>query len=186
MKMHLTQSQMLTLWRQHRLLEPIRNDATVTRDDGIDLDAVLLPEMELWYDNLLRNSPLELLVTHEISGSVVPKACDDGSVSVLLPENVVRVVNVRMSGWRYGVTPVHPDSIEAVRQTHRFTRATTSYPVAVQEDDELRLYPAKGTDTLVELTCIVRNEGEYEFMRQALATVQPIDNNLITQLSFDN
>lgn len=184
MKMHLTQSQMLTLWRQQRLLEPIRHDAVVTRDDGIDLDAVLLPEMELWYDNLLRNGPLEQLVTHDISSNFSPKFYDDCSASITLPENVVRVINVKMSEWRHGVKPVLPGSPEAVRQAHPFTRATVHAPVAVLDDRNLRLYPANKTDSLTELTCVVRNEGEYEFMRQALAPVNPIDKDIISQLTF--
>ncbi|MCM1137769.1 MAG: hypothetical protein NC221_03540 [Duncaniella sp.] len=184
MKMLLTQSQMLTLWRQHRLLEPIRNDASVTHYDGIDLEAILLPEMELWYDKLLRDAPVELLVTHDISGKIVPKADEDGSLSVTLPDNVVRVINVKMSDWRKGTAPVMPDSIEALRQAHPFTRATIYDPIAILADGILRLYPAKVSDTLLQLDCIMRNEGEYEFMRQALATVQPIDNDIITHLSL--
>ena len=51
--------EMLEEWKTRKMLLPGRRDCTVERDDGIDLDAVLVREIEAAYDRLLREAPTE-------------------------------------------------------------------------------------------------------------------------------
>lgn len=53
--------EMLEEWKTRKMLLPGRRDCTAERDDGIDLDAVLVREIEAAYDRLLREAPTEWL-----------------------------------------------------------------------------------------------------------------------------
>ena len=182
MKIRLSQPQMLSLWRLHRLLEPIRHDAEVTRADGVDLDAILTAEMDQWKIELLLRASQELLVSHDITGEITISSYDDGCAFISLPPEVVRVLSVRLSGWKSSAIPISADTPVAMRQRLPYTRADASSPVAVLSGDGLCLYPASSDSTVTELKCVIYREGEYEFMREALASVSPLDSESFTPL----
>ncbi len=172
MEIHLDRSQMLAAWRLHRAFEPVRNDSSVTRTDGIDLDELLSAEMELWYVNLLLTAPEYLLITTDLSPDVSLSVTDRGATVIPLPAGVMRVPEVKLRSWAAPATVVVAGSPEAVRQCYPFTRATADAPVAVKCGDELRLYPAAVYgDALDSLRCIIHKPGEYSFMQSALATI---------------
>lgn len=185
MKMHLSREQMLSLWRLFRLLEPIRSDVAVSRSDGIDLDSILLAEMELWYKKLLLNSPPHLLVAHDVASEVTLSSAPGGALVVTLPEGTFRVLSVKLSDWESAAEIVAHDSPEARCQLNPYSRAVPSSPVAVLSGDRLTLYPATSGSVLQELNCVIYTEGEYEFMREALATITPLDPSVLTPLTFN-
>ncbi len=177
MLLHLTRPEMLDLWRQHRAFDPLRHDASVVRQDGIDIDSLLVAEMEKWYLDLLLTAPLTLLKVADIAASVMLTPADDsGGTVISLPPDIVRVVDVRLSSW---VAPARvvtsPDSAVARRQLHPYTRATAAMPVAVFDGSSLRLYPASmASDFPAMLRCVRRVDGEYDFDEAALAGVAPL------------
>ena len=182
MKMHLSRPQMLAAWRLHRLLEPIRDDASVTRSDGLDLDALLAPEMDAWYTDLLLNGPPHLLVSHDIAGSVSVHPCAGNGMAVTLPPETVRVLSVRISSWQTPARILPPASVPYLCGGNPYLHPLPQSPVAVRIGDELRLYPAVEGATVTELKCVLHTEGEYEFMQEALASVAPLDSGVITSL----
>jgi len=137
-----TEDELLRLWMLRRGLEPLRADAAVTRTDGIDLERLERVAMKTWYLDMLDTAPLEMLETDDITASVVVKPLTDGSVVMTLPDNCVRVVEVKLAGWERPATLIsdtgHP---LALRQHNPMTRAGICHPVAVAEGRGcLRLY----------------------------------------------
>lgn len=171
MKLRLSPSQMLDLWRLHAAYMPSLNDAVFIRNDGIDTAAIHRAEMNRWYRRLLLEAPAEFLVPDELSDAVALGTGPDGSTLISLPESVVRVLRVRLASWKANARIVtSPTHILAVRQRHPFTRATPSRPVAVFTDGELHLYPAATpTDSLATLSCVSYSEDEYCLDDAALA-----------------
>ena len=186
MLLHLTRPEMLDLWRQHRAFDPLRHDASVVRQDGIDIDSLLVAEMEKWYLDLLLTAPTTLLKVADIAASVMLTPADDsGGTVISLPPDIVRVVDVRLSSWvaparvvtshaGLPAVPLHHAAV-ARRQLHPYTRATAAMPVAVFDGSSLRLYPAStASDFPAMLRCVRRVDGEYDFDEAALAGVAPL------------
>ena len=56
--MTMSEKEMVAMWRQMMNLDVPRSDCQVERADGIDLDALLLTNVRLWYEHqLLTASP---------------------------------------------------------------------------------------------------------------------------------
>ena len=66
MKMSLTKDEMLVLWRNLRMAEPLRLDCAVARTDGTDQTAALEAEMRAWYLNLLSEGDARLIVAVDV------------------------------------------------------------------------------------------------------------------------
>lgn len=172
MEMHLDRSRMLAAWKLHRAFEPLRNDSSVTRTDGIDLDDLLSAEMDLWYVNLLLTAPEHLLVPEDIAATTEIGKTERGATVVTLPPNTLRILEVKLSSWAQAAKVVLPGTPAAIRQCSPWTRATADAPVAVKCGDTLRLYPAASYgDALESLRCIVHRPGEYTFMHSALSLI---------------
>lgn len=170
MHLRLTPAQMLDTWRLHACYSPSLSDAAFSRNDGIDSAAIHRAEINRWYRRLLLEAPAEYLVAEDFSKSVILSDGPDGSVVIPLPPQVVRVIEVRLASWltsaRIVTSPTHP---VAVRQSHPYTRATPSHPVAIFHDGCLRLYPASaGGESLRSLLCVSHDETEYRFDDSAL------------------
>lgn len=174
--MKFTREEFLDYWRMMRGFAPLRNDAVVTRTDGIDFDPMLEAEMDAWYRQLVRDGDPASLVAEELAGDIVLPAPADGCVTVSLPPGALRVLYVRLSGWRCPAAVVtDPDSAVALRQLHPYTRAGADRPVAVlYPDGRLALYPASGSDTLESLECAMLCDDEFVFDSSALNLIPKI------------
>ena len=164
MHLCLTPSQMLDLWRLHSAYSPSLSDAVFVRNDGIDTTAIHRAELNRWYRRLLLEAPEEYLVATDYSTSVeLPAGTTDGATVIPLPDDVVRILSVRLGSWRRPARIVtSPTHILAVRQRHPFTRATPSAPVALFHSGELHLYPAATpSDSITTLRCVSYSEEEY-------------------------
>lgn len=179
MKLKFTRGEFLAQWRMMRGFAPLRNDAAVTRTDGIDLDSLLEAEMDAWYRRLIRDGDGDTLVAEELAGDIILPEPSEGCVTVSLPPEVARVLTVRLSGWRCPATVVtDPESATALRQLHPYTRAGADSPVAVSyPDSRLALYPATAFDTLDTLQCVMLRDDEFVMDSSAL--------NLIGNLSCE-
>lgn len=176
MHLNLSPSQMLDIWRLHTGYKPSLAESVFLRNDAIDTTAIHRSEMHRWYRRLLMEAPAEQLVAEDLSGIATLSADPDGHTLVGLPPEVVRILKVRLASWRRHARIVtSPTHILALRQNHPYTRATTSHPVAVFYDGELRLYPAATPDdTLLSLCGVSYSEDEYRFDDSVLASIHPV------------
>jgi hypothetical protein len=102
----LSKSEMLEMWRRHCGVEPLRLDATVTRTDGPDVDALLTQQMRTWYVELLATAPESLLrVTDVKAKTSVSFAAGDGMAVISVPQSVVRVLRVSFSDVSLPIEP---------------------------------------------------------------------------------
>ncbi len=167
---------MLVLWRQLRYNEPIRNDAAVTRVDGVDRDRLHQVEMRNWYLNLLATGDFRFLKISDIATQVAVTDMGDGTGRVLLPDKCVRPLWVTLDGWDRCARVVSPDSIEAEMQLNEFSRGRTVEPIAVNYPGQLRLYSLIDgvTPKITSLRCVMEpDDGVYEFEDSALTTIPP-------------
>ena len=180
MKITLTRQEMLAQWKLRRALEPLRDDCTAVREDGMDMDRYLTEEMRSWYLGLLDSAPVEVTGWTELAGDVTVTLLADGSGEIQLPGNCRRGVEVMLEGWQRPATIVtDPTECMAVRQRSRFTRGGAVAPVAVTEGLRLRLYtPPTGTKPRVRtLRCVtVPTDGSYVMDESALGLI-PLYNN---------
>lgn len=130
--------------------------------------------MDYWYHRLLLEGEESLLAPEELARSVPLQSPSDGCVTLSLPQEVVRVLLVRLSGWRCPATIVaDPESNLALHQLHPYTRACAASPVAVvYPDGRLSLYPATSADTLETLQCAMLRDDEFAFDSAALASIK--------------
>lgn len=172
MEMHLDRAHMLEAWKLHRTFNPVRDDAEITRTDGVDLDDLLSAEMDLWYGNLLLTAPESLLVPHDLSPDVPIPLPEKGSTVLRLPDDVVRVLEIKLSSWVVPARIVTADTSVAAKQLSLFTRATVDSPVAVRAGGRLMLYPhALPGDSFDSFRCVVHTPDRYDFMHEALASI---------------
>ena len=172
----LSEEQMLVLWKSVLHLEDVRRDCTIERDDGIDLDSLLITHIRQWYHQQLATAPLEWLPIDDVATETALTADATGVVTMQLPERAVRPVEVRLSGWQCSVSEfAEPTSRTALRQRCQWMRGGTASPVAVNHGGgTLRLYsvPAGTTPTADVVRCVaLAADGTYRIARQALATI---------------
>lgn len=173
MRLVLTRAQMLERWMLLRGLGPMRNDAAVTRVDGLDLSARLELEMRRWYAGYLRHAAPALLPVRDVAASAVALPRGPGLwLGVELPRQVVRLVEVWLEGCDAPCRVVAPGSVEARREDNPLTRSRGRAPVAVFFPDVMRLDIALRRPAALEaLKCVV-DPGEeiYEFDDSLLPT----------------
>lgn len=176
--MTLTQDEMLATWRLLNGYEPLRNDAAVTRTDGIDLDSLLRLEMEAWYCNALATAPIEMLEPKNIAFQVSYTLSSDRSVTIPLPGNIVRIIGVKLDCWAHQARLLYPstDDTEIEWQSSPYSRAGDCAPVAVVGHDELRLYSVPEdvvSPVITHLNVIARpDDGSYIFNPSLLNTIR--------------
>ncbi|MCC8038257.1 MAG: hypothetical protein LIP02_09030 [Bacteroidales bacterium] len=173
----ISQTEMLALWRQLRYNEPIRNDAAVTRVDGVDRDRFHRVEMRNWYLNLLATGDLRYLKISDIASQVAVTSMGDGTGRVLLPERCVRPLWVMLEGWNRAARVVEPQSLEAEMQLNDYSRGGAVDPVAVHYPGHLRLYSLVDgvIPKISTLRCIIEpDDGVFELDESALSTIPPL------------
>ena len=135
--------EMLEEWKTRKMLLPGRRDCTVERDDGVDLDAVLVREIETAYDRLLREAPAEWLPVNDIAENCSIEIADNLTAVMHLPANCYRVVEVKLPSWKHAVSRMEsPDSETARQQQNEWLRGSINNPVCVIGNRRLYLYSA--------------------------------------------
>lgn len=179
MKLTLDQSEMLALWKRRHFIEPLRDDCAIERTDGIDLDARLREQMRAWYLDLLRHGPVEALAPTEIARDCRAVVSPDGTVDLVLPPGVERVLGVQLSGWSRPATVITDPAHPAVRlQENPFSRGGTEAPVALwlPGSETVRLASpavAAGTPVASVLAAVDAGPDLYSFDEQAVALINP-------------
>ena len=172
---NLTEEEMLELWKTRLRLLPARRDCAVERDDGIDIDNVLLTDIREWYARLLAGGSVQWLPVADLSAEVECATDDEGVVTAQLPPQCVRPVEWKPAGWKRGVVQFHAvGSYTDMCQRNIYLRGDALAPVAVLHDDRLVLYSVEpGTAAVVEQArCVVRPaDGSYCFHEAALSTM---------------
>ena len=87
-----TQKEMLEEWKLRSGYFQTRTDCELVRDDGIDLDRLLQAEIDSRYEHLLSCGPMEMVPVMEIAGDCIASVDGNLAVTVVLPEDCVRVV----------------------------------------------------------------------------------------------
>ncbi len=173
--MNLTEDEMLELWKTRLRLLPARRDCTIERDDGIDIDSVLLPDIREWYARLLAGGDIGWLPVEDLALKVACETDDEGVVTALLPSECVRPVEWKLAGWKRSVVQFHvAGSYKAMCQRNIYLRGDAEAPVAVLHDDRMVLYSVEpGTTAAVkQARCVVRPaDGSYRFHEAALSTM---------------
>lgn len=165
MKLTLTESDMLKIWRRARAIEPIRLDCTADRTDGPDVDAILVDRMRAWYLDLLDNAPLSKLVQVECVDSASVSFPDPGLAVVSAPEGCRRIVSVRFSDWTFPVEVT--DSLIPASAANPFCRRPAAFRIA---PDRIAVIGTSGS--LSELKCILDiSDKIYIFDNSALSAI---------------
>ncbi|MDE7335536.1 MAG: hypothetical protein K2N10_04420 [Muribaculaceae bacterium] len=113
MKKSLTKGEMLDLWRNLRMAEPLRLDCAVARTDGTDLSAAIEAETRAWYLQLLDRGDPALIIPVDASPTAIVSSSESGLTLVGVSASSRRILEVRFSGWD---APVAPDTtLEQVR-----------------------------------------------------------------------
>ena len=169
MKLTLTRSEMLQLWRRIRAVEPMRLDCTVERTDGVDLDALLINEMRTWYLHLLHTAPPSMLCPMDMTVQA-RVSTNGGLATVTLPTDggVVRVLAVKFSQWPVAVAP--DGTAEQVARLAANPYCSERHGAAMAADGAVVVSAPQGT--LSELLCVVdHGEDVYQFDDSALAEI---------------
>jgi hypothetical protein len=176
----LSESKMLALWKQIMHLDAVRHECTVERDDGIDIDALLLTHISQWYAHLLATTPVEWLPVDDVKADVTMTADSSGVVTAIVPARCVRPVEWKLSGWQCSVTRfLNPDDDEARLQHDTWLRAGKCHPAVVDCSNRLLLYSidTDATPVLDIARCVVRPaDGSYIFHNEAIATIPGYEN----------
>ncbi len=174
MMLNLTEQEMLDLWKLRLGLTQARRDCTVEREDGINVDALLLSDIRLWYARTLASAPAHLLPVEDVAEKVFADIGTDGTITVNLSDNCVRPLCWHVEGWERDVTTFHsPDSLIAMQQSVKWLRGNEARPVAVLHGSVLKLYsvdPGLGGG-IDKALCVVRPaDGSYQFGSELIST----------------
>ena len=91
---------MIEEWKIRTGYGDFRRDCTVERDDGLDINAYIEQRINVCYRKLLREAPFALLPIKNFAGDVKMQVMPDLSGFIALPNNCLRVSEIRVSGWK--------------------------------------------------------------------------------------
>lgn len=174
MMIRLSREEMLREWKRRKGMLPVSTSTLqVVGVENQSVDEMLQAEIDDWYAALLAKGETEFLPVRDFAGVVSVRDQGDGSVEVELPAECVRVVSVRMSGWRRPARIVEEyDGALARLQTSRYVSGKCCCPVAVKRGRRLTLYSKCGEGKITELICVAAPaDGSYVFERSALFTI---------------
>lgn len=134
--------ELVTRWKVCRGWEPLRTDATLRRQDAIDIDAYIASKIESEYGVMLESGPLDELVVEDITQEVTVSRDADGTAVLTPGEGCKRLVEVMMEGWHRPATLVADDDNRvARRQLSPLSCGRDNHPVGVVEKGgRVRLY----------------------------------------------
>lgn len=170
----LSREEMLREWKLRKGMIPFSTSSLqLTRADSGNIDDMLQSEIDDWYAELLSREAPELLPQRDFSSEVNLINNEDLSVDIELPDEAVRVVSIKMSGWRRPARIIEDsDSALARLQTSRYVSGKTSDPIAVKRGRRLTLYSKSDAGELTEFICVAPpSDGSYEMARQLLKSI---------------
>lgn len=162
----LTKSEMLSLWKRIRAVEPLRLDCTALRTDGPDVDAILTDEMRAWYLDMLDHGPESALVPCDVTKTATIETLSEGRTLISAPQGCRRILSVWFSDWDYPVkvTPL-PENQGPRNPYCRRPHAFSLGP------DRVAVTGARGT--LKELKCALDiSDQVYIFDDSAIKKIQ--------------
>lgn len=173
--MRLDEGEMLNLWKTIMHLQPVRRDCAIERDDGIDVDALLLVKIRQWYANLLLSAPEGVVPVEDVKDQLSLMMADNGVVTAIVPPECVRPVEWKLSAWKKSVTLfLQPDVPEAAYLHNEWTRPGVCEPAAVDYGNRILLFSLpEGELPIFDMArCVVRPaDGTYAFHASALSTI---------------
>ena len=150
MKLTLSKSEMLVLWRRAAGIDPAIADCDITRVDGFDLDATLSVFMRSWYLQLLDTAPLSQLAPTDIADLFPAGEECSGWLRLQPPQQMRRMVSLRLSGWQ---RPAAPEPWRTGLTDNPFCLPGADAPrVLLAPDGSIWAGPASGT--LASAICV--------------------------------
>lgn len=142
-----SREEMLKEWKLRKGFTEGRKECEIVRDDGIDLDSLLLREIDGCYSRLLAEAPLDYLPVADITDDVEVAVAPDMVATIVVPEDCVRLVEVRFPSWQRSVEEIFPaDSDMARRQQSPWLRGGSENPVCVATHRGIRCYTVSDRD----------------------------------------
>ncbi len=167
MRIEMTKDEMLAIWMRQHFLEPLRADCVMSRIDGVDLEAIAVDEMRRWYVRMLGEAPAGMLAPSDIALTVSMRRAPQGTGIIVLPDNVVRVLAVKLSTWEREATIVAGGSALGRRQGNRYSRGGVADPVAVLSPGgrlELFSLGSEVSVPMVETLLVVEDPGPERYV----------------------
>lgn len=183
MKKTYTKDEMTRLWRERAGLEPAVTGCSVTRHDGIDVDAIIERRAREWYLGLLNGGERRCLAEEDIAPRVNFVTDSNNIGRCALPLDVCRVFEVRMAGWLSSAKVVaEPPARLLAMLDNPYCRLSPSCPAAWTEGNTLCVAPASQmraalTDAVTILAAVDPGDGCFILDECALATI-PVFNPL--------
>ena len=134
-----------------RLAEGVNSD---------NLEYIIVDKISYAFEWVIQNAPISLLegsLTTQLDSRLAVRK-DDGSIEVVLPDDVLRIVSARLSSW-FVSPPISDEHSEvAAMQMYPCSKGTYDSPACVlySEDGKqiLRMYSAWGKDDKVYVSVI--------------------------------
>ena len=151
-----TEKEMLEEWKLRTGFFRTRTGCELVRDDGVDIDKVLQSEIDSRYERLLAAAPLELVPVMDVADDCTVTVDSDLAVTIVLPEDCVRVVELMLPGWRRSVTEFVPEAGDKARmQGNEWLRGGVEEPVCVAGHRCIRAYSAATVGDIVPVKMLV-------------------------------
>ena len=173
--LHLSESEMLNIWKNLLGLEPHLCGCTIEREDGANVDARLITRMRQWYASLLLSAPENLLPVEDVKDELALMVADNGVVTAIVPPQCVRPVEWKLAPWKKSVTLfLQPGAPETAYLHNEWTRPGIHHPAAVDFGNRILLFSLPdGELPIMDMArCVVRPaDGTYKLHSSALKTI---------------
>lgn len=157
---------MLREWKRRKGMLPVSTSTmTMSRSDSSNVDEMLYAEIDDRYSRYLATASDDKVPQRNLAHTVSMVENDDASVDIELPDECVRIISVKLSGWKRPARIIGSDTPLARIQTSRYVCAKSCDPIALQRGRRLTLYsrPSSGS-ILTHLICVAApSDGSYEF-----------------------
>jgi len=115
--------------------EVMQNDSDFLREsnDELNLEKIIIDKIGYALQYVLENAPLEKLddsIRKTMSGAPSGSG-EDSMVKVQLPDDLLRILDARLSSWSRFPTPLSDQSAVALMQTDEYARGTWDRPVNI-------------------------------------------------------
>ena len=162
--------------RQWALIDGDRDDATLGRADGIDIDNLVRMWIRRWFDDALDNAPAGMFPAVDIDAMATSDMKTPWMTKIILPDNFRRLVSFRMASWRMPPEILHADNPAHLRRWRRqaseYTRAGTNSPVVLVNTFEKTLHavPVASSDKVAACSAVLDPgpDGPFAFSHSLL------------------
>ena len=173
----LTRRQMLDRWMLAKGFGPMRTDATVTRSDGLDLEAAMEADMRAWYLRILDTAPAPMLPLDTIAPRTTIAVISDTLAYLSPPADCRRIISLRLHGWHNDALIVGSSTPQARREDNPISRGGLWHPVAVLDPGgRISVRALPGGTCRIEHLVAVTDPGPdiYRFDESLFPEFQPL------------